>query len=59
MMVVGFDVYHGSTGAKKGQTVGAMCATLKRNCTRYFSTISYHGNNEDMSSNICRDFTSK
>lgn len=39
-MFVGLDAYHDSL--HKGQSVGAMVATLNRQCTRYFCKTEMH-----------------
>lgn len=59
MMVVGFDVYHATAGGRRGQAVGGMCATTNANYTKYFSTVSYHSSDEELSQNVCSEFTSK
>lgn len=40
LMIVGLDAYHDSL--HKGQSVGAMVATLNRQCTRYFCKTEMH-----------------
>ena len=40
MTVIGLDTYHDS--ANKNQSVGAMLATLNKECTRYYCKTEYH-----------------
>jgi aubergine-like protein len=56
MMVVGFDVYHASTDGRRGQAVGAIVASTSRHLTQYFSAVSYHSDNEELSANLLVDF---
>lgn len=56
-MIVGFDAYH--CGKRKGNSVGAMVATTSDTHAKYFSTISYHSNKDDLSDRMGSDFTSK
>jgi aubergine-like protein len=39
-MMVGYDAYHDSK--QKGKSVGALIASLNKECTQYFSTAEYH-----------------
>ncbi|XP_018333348.1 piwi-like protein Siwi [Agrilus planipennis] len=50
MMVVGFDVCHDTN--QRGQSFGAMVATLDPFCTRYFSVVTPHTNDEELSKDI-------
>lgn len=56
LMVVGFDVCHDTN--MKGRDFGAMVATLDKNLTRYYSTVSHHETGEELSKdfsvNICK-----
>ena len=40
MMIIGLDTYHDS--ANKNQSVGAMVASLNKECTRYYCKTEYH-----------------
>jgi len=40
MMIIGLDTYHDSLN--KNQSVGAMVATLNKECTRYYCKTEYH-----------------
>jgi len=62
MMVVGFDVYHG--GAKVGGgsgggrvSISAMVCTTSASYGRYFSTLSFHENRDEVSTKIAGDLT--
>ncbi|XP_074604110.1 piwi-like protein 1 [Brevipalpus obovatus] len=50
MMVVGYDCYHDT--AKKGSSIGAFVCSLNPSATRWYSRVSYHINQEEMSSNF-------
>lgn len=56
-MIVGFDAYH--CAKRKGNSVGAMVATTSDTHAKYFSTISYHQNKDDLSDKMGSDFASK
>ncbi|CAG5135544.1 unnamed protein product [Candidula unifasciata] len=45
LMIVGIDSYHDS--ANKGQSVGALVASLNKECTRYYSMTEYHPRGND------------
>ncbi|XP_044590639.1 piwi-like protein Siwi isoform X1 [Cotesia glomerata] len=47
LMVVGFDVCHDPN--QRGTDYGAMVATLDRGMTRYFSAVTAHRSNEELS----------
>lgn len=49
-MVVGMDSYHDSSN--KGQSVGALVASLNKECTRYFSRTEYHPSKDDLMRNL-------
>ncbi|CAL8126172.1 unnamed protein product [Orchesella dallaii] len=55
LMVVGFDVHH--CGKRKGSSVGAMVATTSQSQGKFFSTISFHSNKDDVSDKVGADFT--
>jgi aubergine-like protein len=55
LMVVGFDTYHDT--ANKGQSFGALVASINTNCTKYFSACSPHVPKAEMSSQIPVLFT--
>ncbi|XP_035713881.1 piwi-like protein Siwi isoform X2 [Folsomia candida] len=55
LMIVGFDVYHCARG--RGASIGALVATTNANQTKYYSTTSSHNTREELSSNLCADFT--
>ncbi|CAL1531948.1 unnamed protein product [Lymnaea stagnalis] len=50
LMVVGVDTYHDS--AQKNQSVGALVASLNKECTRYFSKTEYHPTKDDLMRNL-------
>ncbi|RUS89237.1 hypothetical protein EGW08_002980 [Elysia chlorotica] len=54
-MVVGMDSYHDSSN--KGQSVGAMVASLNKECTRYYSKTEYHPSKDDLMRNLGVLFT--
>ena len=56
-MVIGFDVHH--CGKRRGASVGAMVASTSPTWAKYFSTVSFHNDREELSSNLCSDVTSK
>ena len=49
-MVVGYDTYHDS--ARRGESVGALVASVNNNFTRYFSTVDFHRDRTEMSNQI-------
>lgn len=49
-MVVGFDVCHDSKN--KQRSYGAMVASLNKQLTRYYSTVSSHSTGEELSNDI-------
>merc|ERR1712059_131182 len=49
-MVVGYDTYHDS--ARRGESVGALVASLNDSFTRYFSTVDFHRDRTEMSNQI-------
>ncbi|GFO44194.1 piwi-like protein 1 [Plakobranchus ocellatus] len=49
-MVVGMDSYHDSSN--KNQSVGALVASLNKECTRYFSKTEYHPSKDDLMRNL-------
>lgn len=53
MMVLGFDVYH--CPDRKGDSVGALVATINQNCTKYFSTTTFHKDKTELSVNLQKD----
>ncbi|KAK0175566.1 hypothetical protein PV327_009306 [Microctonus hyperodae] len=50
VMVVGFDVCHDPN--QKGTDIGAMVASLNRGLSRYFSAVSRHTTNEELSNDF-------
>ncbi|CAG7816213.1 unnamed protein product [Allacma fusca] len=52
-MYVGFDVYH--SAARNSPSIGAMTATMNKNCSRYYSTTSTHATSQELSDNIFND----
>ncbi|CAL1531960.1 unnamed protein product [Lymnaea stagnalis] len=50
LMVIGIDTYHDS--AQKNQSVGALVASLNRECTRYFSKTEYHPSKDELMRNL-------
>ncbi|KAK3770140.1 hypothetical protein RRG08_007051 [Elysia crispata] len=54
-MVVGMDSYHDSSN--KGQSVGAMVASLNKECTRYYSKTEYHPSKDELMRNLGVLFT--
>ena len=57
LMVVGFDVYHDSQ--RRGMSIGALVASLDKTLSRYFSTVSYHRNGEELSTDLSANICSK
>jgi aubergine-like protein len=53
IMILGFDVYH--CPDRKGESVGALVATDNKNCTKYFSTVSFHRDKSELSTYLCTD----
>ena len=49
-MVVGYDTYHDS--ARRGESVGALVASVDNTFTRYFSTVDFHKDRTEMSNQI-------
>jgi len=49
-MVVGYDTYHDS--ARRGESVGALVASVNDTFTRYFSTVDFHKDRTEMSNQI-------
>ena len=49
-MVVGYDTYHDST--RRGESVGALVASINDAFTRYFSTVDFHRDRNEMSNKI-------
>lgn len=49
-MVVGFDVCHDPKD--KRRSYGAMVATLDKNLSRYYSSVTHHSAGEELSSNF-------
>jgi len=49
-MVVGYDTYHDS--ARRGESVGALVASVNDTFTRYFSTVDFHRDRTEMSNKI-------
>jgi aubergine len=54
-MVVGFDTYHDS--AKRGTSVGGFTCSLNATLTQWYSRVSFHKNQEEMSSNFAINIT--
>jgi len=54
MMVVGYDTHH--DGARKGASVGGFVCSLNQSLSRYFSRVSYHNNQEELSNNFAANF---
>ncbi|KAH9525714.1 Piwi-like protein 1 [Bulinus truncatus] len=50
LMVIGIDTYHDS--AHKNQSVGALVASLNKECTRYFSKTEYHPSKDELMRNL-------
>jgi len=50
LMVVGFDTYHDTK--RKGSSYGALVSSLNGTLSRYFSAVTPHANNEEMSSHV-------
>ena len=57
LMVIGFDTYH--DGARRGESVGALVASLNGSLTRYHSRVTYHRNKDEMSSGVANLFRGK
>src|ERR1700761_2566485 len=57
VMILGFDVYH--CAQRKNQSVGALVSTISPNLARYYSTVSFHKDKSELSSNMCLDTKSK
>lgn len=49
-MVVGIDTYHDS--GSKGRSAGAIIASLNKDCTRYYSKVCFHMNQQEISNNV-------
>ena len=56
-MVIGFDTYH--DGARRGESIGALIASLNGSLTRYYSRVTYHKNKDEMSSSVASLFRGK
>jgi aubergine-like protein len=56
-MVVGFDVCHNTSN--KGQSYGALVASLNKPMTRYFSAVSAHTSGEELSNYLTSDIASE
>lgn len=56
-MVCGIDSHH--DGTRKNQSVGAFVSSINPSLTRWYSRVSYHGNQEEMSNNIAENFARK
>lgn len=54
LMVVGFDTYH--DGVKRGESVGALVASLNNALTKYYSRVHYHKNRDEMSGGVSHLF---
>ena len=54
-MVCGVDSHH--DGTRKGQSVGGFVSSINPSLTRWFSRVSYHSNQEEMSNNVAENFT--
>ncbi|XP_059156591.1 piwi-like protein 1 isoform X2 [Physella acuta] len=50
LMVIGIDTYHDS--AHKNQSVGALVASLNKECTRYYSKTEYHPTKDELMRNL-------
>ncbi|CAG0881821.1 unnamed protein product [Cyprideis torosa] len=50
LMICGYDAYHDSK--LKGQSVGAVIASLDSGCTQYFSTAYHHGTRQEISNKL-------
>ncbi|KAL3288101.1 hypothetical protein HHI36_002551 [Cryptolaemus montrouzieri] len=50
LMVVGYDVCRDT--ANRGKSFGGMVASLNQSCTRYFSSVSEHQMEEELSNNF-------
>ncbi|CAG7822957.1 unnamed protein product [Allacma fusca] len=46
-MIMGFDAYRCNN--RDGDFAGALVSSLNKNCTRYYSTVSFHPNKEGLS----------
>ena len=57
MMILGFDTYH--CPDRKGETVGALVASINKNCTQYFSLASFHKDKKELTFNMAQDVRSK
>lgn len=57
LMVIGFDAYH--DGARKGDSVGALVASLNDTLTQYYSRVVYHKNFDEMSTGVANLFKGK
>lgn len=51
-MIVGMDVYHGSTDSKHGGAVGGLVASINQSFTRYFSKPHIQGKKEELISGL-------
>ena len=49
-MIVGYDTYHDS--AQKGKSVGAVVASMDKECTKYFSVATHHITSEELTANF-------
>jgi aubergine-like protein len=54
VMVVGYDTYHDST--QRGKSVGGFVSSMNATLTRWFSRVSYHGTQDEMSGNFAINF---
>jgi hypothetical protein len=55
-MFLGFDVYHCAN--RRGASVGALVASTSANVGQYYSTVSFHKDKNELSSNLCGDISS-
>ncbi|KAF7997591.1 hypothetical protein HCN44_006162 [Aphidius gifuensis] len=55
LMVIGFDVCHDTN--QKGKDFGAMVASLDSSFGRYFSAVSFHSSNEELSNDLAVNIT--
>ena len=54
-MFVGFDVYHAGKREGLHKSIGAMAATMNRQCSRYYSVTSEHEGSQELSENLGND----
>ena len=56
-MILGYDVYH--CASRKGQSAGALVATMDPLMTKYHSRVNFHKDKVELATNIYSDFCGK